>query len=108
MNLDKVLKILANENRLNMLQWLSDPEKYFPELVGDLRGDLHLGVCIGLIEKKSHLSQSTISQYMSQLELVGLVTSQKSGKWTHYKRNEQALNDLMSAFKAKLHLGKVK
>ena len=44
------LKALANENRLQILHWLSDPERHFPpQEDGDLVRD---GVCVGFITEK--------------------------------------------------------
>jgi len=49
------------------------------------------GVCVGYIQEKSGLSQSTISTYMSALRSAGLVVSERHGQWTFYRRNEAAI-----------------
>lgn len=45
----EIIKALANERRLQILEWLKDPRRHFPPQVdGDLVGD---GVCAVLIAK---------------------------------------------------------
>lgn len=102
MNFYKKLKILSNEMRMEILVWLSDPEKYFPDLADHPSANKEMGVCVGMIERKGHLTQSTISQYMSQLEAAGFVISQKFGKWTHYQRNEEVIKSFLQDMREKL------
>ena len=87
-----VFKALANESRIRMLKWLGDPERYFPS--DPSAPDAHsrkFGVCVGLLQKKSGLSQSTVSHYLALLQKAGLVIASRQGQWTYYKRNEKAL-----------------
>ncbi|NER83377.1 MAG: helix-turn-helix transcriptional regulator [Leptolyngbya sp. SIO1D8] len=86
-----VFKVLANETRLQILQWLKHPTVYFPQ---DGVESCEHGVCVGLIKKKSGLAQSTISHYLAMLEEAGLVTAARHGQWTHYRRNEKTLEAL--------------
>src|ERR1700719_4610345 len=83
-----VLKALSNETRLKILKWLKDPGRYFTSSHCDVEKD---GVCVGLIEKKAGLSQSTTSQYLMILQQAGLITTQRRGQWTYCKRNEKAI-----------------
>ena len=53
------------------------------------------GVCVTHLAAKSGLAQSTISTYMSALERAGLVTSTRVGKWTHYRRNDTRIEQLL-------------
>lgn len=92
MDMITVLKALANENRLEILQWLKSPKENFKSTSCDLVKD---GVCVGLIEQKSGLSQSTVSQYLMLLKQAGLITCNRKGQWTYYKRNEKAIQELI-------------
>ena len=84
------LKALANPVRLQIMEWLRDPEGEFGEYepIAD-RGEF--GVCASHIQAKSGLAQSTISSYMVTLERAGLVHSTRVGKWTHYRCNDALL-----------------
>lgn len=85
--LTEPLKALANPVRLQVLQWLRTPEEHFP---------VHeVGVCVSHIQAKTGLAQSTVSAYMAALERVGLVRSTRVGKWTHYRRDEERIAQLM-------------
>ena len=87
-----VLKALSNDKRLKILQWLKEPKKHFKSSVCDIESD---GVCVGLIEKKTGLSQSTASQYLALLQQAGLIITERKGQWTYCKRNEQTLKELV-------------
>ncbi|MDH6132684.1 DNA-binding transcriptional ArsR family regulator [Kitasatospora sp. MAA4] len=84
------LKALANPVRLQVLQWLREPEQHFPvePAVTDPR---EVGVCVSHIQAKTGLAQSTVSAYMAVLERAGLVRSTRVGKWTHYRRDEERI-----------------
>ena len=87
-----IFKALANESRLKILKWLGDPERYFPDGPnGEKHHSMTLGVCVGALQKKTGLSQSTVSHYLAILQKAGLVTAHRQGQWTYYKRNEKAL-----------------
>lgn len=93
MNILNVLKALANEKRLNIVNWLKKPESHFNSSHCDVIKD---GVCVGLIEQKSGLSQSTVSQYLLQLQQAGLITMARSGQWTYCKLNKKFIKDFMT------------
>src|SRR5216683_5237003 len=60
-----VLKALANERRLQILEWLRDPRAHFRAQVdGDLVED---GVCGVLIAEKLGVSAATLSEHMRVL-----------------------------------------
>jgi DNA-binding transcriptional ArsR family regulator len=84
------LKALANPVRLQIMQWLRDPEAEFAEY-DPVADRAEVGVCVSHIQAKSGLAQSTISSYMATLERAGLVRSTRVGKWTHYKRDDAVL-----------------
>src|SRR5215216_275998 len=96
----EVLKALSNETRLKMLWWLKDAKRHFGRQdVGDFGTD---GVCVSLIQKKSGLSQSTVSAYLALLTRAGLVTAKRVGQWTYYRRNEAAIRRFINEFAATL------
>ena len=90
----EVFKALANPVRLQVLRWLRDPEGNFP--VEEWIVDPHeVGVCVSHIQAKIGLAQSTVSAYMASLERAGLVRSTRVGKWTHYRRDEERISQLV-------------
>jgi len=88
----EVFKALSNKTRLLILQWLKDPEQNFPD---QECGIAEYGVCVGIIQKKANLTQSTVSEYLAVLQRAGLVESTRVGQWTYYKRNEAGLAALL-------------
>jgi len=98
MNKKEILEInkaLSNETRLNILDWLKDPEANFPphkEL-----GHFDFGVCGQFIQDKAGLSQSTISHYLNTMQKAGLVIPTRHGKWTYFKRNEKVIKQYILA-----------
>lgn len=67
----KVLKALADENRVRILNLLSEKED----------------LCVCEIREIIGLSQPTISSHLKTLENNGLVTFRKDGKWVNYSIN---------------------
>ncbi|KUL46008.1 ArsR family transcriptional regulator [Streptomyces sp. NRRL F-4489] len=98
-DLVEVFKALGNPARLQIMQWLREPDRYFSayEPIADRRS---VGVCVTHIQGKSGLAQSTVSSYMSTLERAGLVRSTRVGKWTHYRRDEERLAEVARAMAA--------
>ncbi len=93
----EIFKALANENRLLILQWLKRPEQHFPphkEVEG-----FDNGVCVAFIQAKLNLSQAATSQYLTILQKAGLLIPTRIGKWTYYRRNEEALSRFMDQLK---------
>ncbi|RDI42566.1 ArsR/SmtB family transcription factor [Aquicella lusitana] len=99
MNVITIFKALSNETRLNILKWLKEPGKHFVSTHCDVEKD---GVCVGLIEKKAGLSQSTISQYLSLLQQAGLITMERSGQWTYCKLNEKTIKEWIAMLRHEL------
>jgi DNA-binding transcriptional ArsR family regulator len=83
------LRALANERRLQILEWLRNPRKHFREQAdGDLVED---GVCGLLIAEKLGVSAPTLSEHMRVLTAAKLVRAKRIKQWTMYKRNETAI-----------------
>lgn len=89
----EIFKALANKTRLQILNWLKEPEKHFTDYKMSCEHN-KLGVCVGHIQQKAGLTQSTISEYLSLLQRAGLVSATRMGQWTYYKRNEAAFEAL--------------
>src|SRR5258706_16240221 len=86
------LRALANERRLQILEWLKDPVAHFPPQVdGDLVED---GVCGVLIADKLGVSQPTVSEHLKILAQAGLVRAKRIKQWTFYRRDEARLRAL--------------
>ena len=100
MDVVAIAKALSNETRLNILKWLKSPHENFPPQGGSLSTpvDLKGGVCVGSIRDKAGISQSTVSHYLDMLQKAGLLLSERHGKWTYYRRNEETLAALSDYF----------
>jgi DNA-binding transcriptional ArsR family regulator len=100
MKISLVLRALANERRLQILEWLREPRKHFREQVdGDLVED---GVCGLLIAEKLGVSQPTVSEHMRVLSRAGLVNAKRVKQWTFYKRDEERIARLKVTVLAKI------
>lgn len=100
-NLEEIFKVLGNKTRLEMLSWLKDPMKHFDKTTAHLSRNISEkgGVCVGDIQEKANLSQSTTSHYLSMLQRIGLLESERHGKWTYYRRNEERIEEVMNLIK---------
>ena len=96
----QVFAALASDKRLQILEWLTDPEANFPpQRDGDLVRD---GVCVIFIADKLGVAQPTATTHLQTLARAGLVTSKRVGQWTFYKRNEAAIKALKRAIRESL------
>ena len=100
MNIVEISKVLSNATRVNILQWLKDPEANFPPHQEIDHFDD--GVCVGYIQDKAGLSQSTISTYLSSMQHANLVIPTRHGKWTYYRRNEEVIQNYLNTLKEEL------
>jgi DNA-binding transcriptional ArsR family regulator len=93
-------KALANERRLQILEWLKEPERHFrPQVDGDL---VKNGVCGLLIAEKLGVSQPTVSEHLKVLTQAGLLRSKRIKQWTFYKRDEESIRGIKNAIRTKL------
>jgi DNA-binding transcriptional ArsR family regulator len=100
MNIATGLRALANERRLQILEWLREPRKHFREQVdGDLVED---GVCGLLIAEKLGVSAPTVSEHMRVLTAAKLVRVKRIKQWTMYRRNEAAITAMKRAIEEKV------
>ena len=88
-DLETVLKALASERRLQILEWLKDPEANFPpQEHGDPIDD---GACNLFIVEKLGVSQPAGSRHLKVLVDAGLIIPTRRKGWTYYRRDEQAI-----------------
>ena len=93
-----VVKALANQRRLEIMNWLRDPAKHFPPQVdGDLVKD---GVCGLYIADKLGVSQPTASEHLRILTHAGLIRGKRIKQWTFYKRDEKRIAEVKRAFRS--------
>ncbi|MEV0032575.1 metalloregulator ArsR/SmtB family transcription factor [Nocardia sp. NPDC050793] len=84
-----LLKALANEKRLLVLEWLRDPQAHFPpQRDGDLLRD---GVCSLFIAEKLAVSQPTCGEHLKVLSRAGLIRGKKIKQWVFYQRDEERI-----------------
>ena len=100
----EIFKVLANETRLDMLKWLKDPMNHFDKTTAHLGKNISEkgGVCVGDIQEKANMSQSTVSHYLTMMQRVGLLESERHGKWTYYRRNEDRIQKIAEFIKEEL------
>ena len=100
MEIADVMRALASERRLLILEWLKEPKAHFPPQVdGDLIKD---GVCGVLIAEKLGVSQPTVSEHLKILSQAGLLQGKRIKQWTFYKRDESRIKELKRAILAKV------
>lgn len=100
MKIVEISKVLANQTRVNILKWLKDPETNFPPHQDIDHFDD--GVCVGYIQDKAGLSQSTISTYLTSMQNADLIIPTRHGKWTYYRRNEEVIENYIKSLKQDL------
>jgi len=94
----QVVKALANERRLEIMNWLRDPTRHFPpQTDGDLVKD---GVCGVFLAQKLGVSQPTASEHLRILAQAGLIHGKKIKQWTFYKRDERRIAEVKRAFRS--------
>ena len=100
MDLVHVIRALANERRLEILEWLKDPAAHFPpQTDGDLVKD---GVCGVFIAEKLGVSQPTASEHLKVLTQAGLIRAKRIKQWTFYKRDEARIREIKKAILASI------
>jgi DNA-binding transcriptional ArsR family regulator len=87
-----LMKALASDKRLLILEWLRDPERHFPaQRDGDLVRD---GVCSLFIADKLGMSQPSCGEHLKVLSQAGLIRGKKIKQWVFYQRNEDRIAEL--------------
>ena len=100
MKTQMALRALANDRRLQILEWLKQPRKHFrPQVDGDLVED---GVCGVLIAEKLGVSQPTASEHLKILLQAGLVKAKLTKQGTFYKRDETRIKKVKQTIVARV------
>ena len=89
---EALLKAVASERRIRILEWLKDPVAHFPVQVhGDPLVD---GACNQFIADKLGVSQPAASRHLKVLTDAGLIIPTPRKGWTYYRRDEAAIEAL--------------
>jgi ArsR family transcriptional regulator len=100
MSAELVLRALASDKRLQILEWLKRPRAHFrPQVDGDLVRD---GVCGVLIARKLRVSQPTASEHLNILVRAGLIRGKRIKQWTFYKRAEPEIRKIKKLILARV------
>jgi DNA-binding transcriptional ArsR family regulator len=92
MNINRLLRAVADDRRVQILKWLQSPIRNFPpQADGDLSED---GVCGLLLAQKLGVSQSIVSKDLRVLSRAGLVRGKRVKRRTFYKPGERCISDL--------------
>jgi ArsR family transcriptional regulator len=90
-----VLRAIASDRRLQVLEWLKRPRAHFPPQVdGDLVRD---GVCSVNIARKLRVSQPTASEHLNVLARAGLIRGKRIKQWIFYRRDESRIREVLRA-----------
>jgi DNA-binding transcriptional ArsR family regulator len=93
-----LIKALANDKRLAILEWLKDPTANFPpQTYGDLVDD---GVCGLFIARKLRVSQPTASEHLRVLVHAGFIKGKRIRQWTFYQRDEKRIAEVKRLFRS--------
>ena len=93
-----VIKALANERRVQILNWLKNPCAHFPpQVCGDRVKD---GVCGVFIAQKLGVSQPTASEHLKVLTHAELLRGKRIRQWTFYRRDEKTIAAVKRAFQS--------
>ncbi|BBB26676.1 ArsR/SmtB family transcription factor [Amphritea japonica] len=96
--LDEMIKALSHPVRRDILNWLKQPSQFF----SDQEHPLSFGVCAGLIDQKTGLSQSTVSAHLATLQRAGFISSKKVGQWNFFSRNDAAIQQFLTRLNEQL------
>ena len=96
--LERAVKALASARRLQILEWLKDPEAHFPR---QEHGDpIEHGACNMYITDKLGVSQPAASRHMKVLVDAGLVIATPRAGYVYYRRDTDAIARLTSRLAA--------
>ncbi|WP_193102168.1 ArsR/SmtB family transcription factor [Brevibacterium aurantiacum] len=99
-DLTAIFAALANPKRRRILASLREPERHYQPNPGiDMR---EMGVCVSQVSAHLGVSAATASQFLAQLRDVGLLTSQRIGKFTYYQRNDQQVQAVADAVQSSI------
>jgi ArsR family transcriptional regulator, arsenate/arsenite/antimonite-responsive transcriptional repressor len=71
-----ILKALADENRMRILNLLRNGE-----------------LCVCDIETVLAIKQSNASRHLNRLKVAGIITSEKKSQWVYYRLNDETFRE---------------
>ncbi len=90
---EQLLKAIASERRLQILEWLKDPVANFPP---QEHGDpIEHGACNLFVVDRLGVSQPAASRHLKVLVDADLLIATRRKGWVYYRRNEVAIRQLM-------------
>jgi len=89
----EVFKALGDDTRFAILRLL---QKRSRRRCGPVEAG-EPGLCASDVESAVGLSQAAVSHHMGILRRAGLITAEKRGRWTFYRRNDQAIAAVATA-----------
>ena len=101
MDLTDVFAALSNKHRQHIVASLKEPEQHYQP--NDTGVDMTTtGVCVSQVSEHLAVTPATASQYLAQLKEVGLLSSDRIGKFTFYRRNEARIDEISRAIQDQL------
>lgn len=92
MDLGPALRALDNPHRRRIMSALRDPRRHFPPF--DDLDQLDDGVCVTQVSQLLGVTLSTASTYLAQLRDADLITADRVGKHTLYRRSAGTVEQL--------------
>lgn len=82
-------KALASDVRLNILEWLRQPDVHFSHQATGKPSEI--GVCVTLLTEKLGMAQPTASRHLELLRRAGFLKVNKVGRWSFFSRDEDGI-----------------
>jgi len=96
----RALQALANDRRLQILEWLKDPEAHFRSAG---RWGLGQGRGVRCFDRgEAWVSQPTLSEHMRILSEAELVQGKRIKQWIFYRRDERRIREIKKAIASEL------
>jgi len=76
MEINSILKILSDENRLRMFNIIKED-----------------ALCVGEIQTILNLTQSNVSRHLDKMKSIGMITYYKKAQWVIYKLSEETVKN---------------
>ena len=76
MEINSILKILSDENRLRMFNIIKED-----------------ALCVGEIQTILNLTQSNVSRHLDRMKSTGMITYYKKAQWVIYKLSEETVKN---------------
>jgi len=95
----RLLKALANENRLKLLEAIKNSQRGCacspdsPAAVSQPEGTL---CCVDEIVGQFDMAQSTISQHLKELHTAGILQRHKRAQWVYYTIDKGTVDSLVA------------